>query len=400
MDARTPSNEPAAGGGVTIETVEEIIDDLEHAPGAPPPPPSNRRRNLFLLLAVVVVVGGVIWGLSWLLVGSHHVKTDDAYVAASVAQITPQVNGTIIAAPVNDTQPVHRGDILVVLDPADFQLAVEQAQAALGQAERKVQGYFANSDAQAGMTAARVADIERARAQLAGAQSDLARANTDLKRREALAPAGAVSGDELTMAQNHYDQARQAVAAAQAAVAEAQANRTVAEGQARVATALVAGTDVASNPEVAAARARLDQAKLDLQRTVLRAPIDGIVAKNVIEVGQRVQTGAQLMTVVPIQTAYVNANFKEVELRRVHDGQAVVLTSDLYGSGVKFHGRVVGLAGGTGSAFAVIPAQNATGNWIKVVQRLPVRINLDPAELARHPLRVGLSMNVDIDVAR
>ncbi len=195
-------------------------------------------------------------------------------------------------------------------------------------------------------------------------------------------------------------QTESAVAAARAGLAEAQANRISATGQARVAEALVAGSNVASNPEVAAAQARVDQAKLDLDRTVIRAPVDGVIAKNVTEVGQRVASGAQLMTVVPIQEAYVDANFKESQLRGMSLCQTAVLTSDLYGSGVKFHGMIIGLAGGTGSAFAVIPAQNATGNWIKVVQRLPVRIALDPQELRQHPLRVGLSMDVDVDTAQ
>jgi membrane fusion protein (multidrug efflux system) len=190
-----------------------------------------------------------------------------------------------------------------------------------------------------------------------------------------------------------------AVAAAQAALAEAQANRMTAVGQAKIAEALVAGADVNSNPEVAAAQAKVDQAKLDLQRTVIRAPVDGVIAKNVVEIGQRVAAGTELMTVVPIQSVYVDANFKEDQLRKMHLGQPATLTSDLYGGGVKFHGKIVGLAGGTGSAFAVIPAQNATGNWIKVVQRLPVRIALDPGELKQHPLRVGLSMSVDVDTA-
>jgi membrane fusion protein (multidrug efflux system) len=386
-------------------TAETQAPQPPQAVASPPQPsapakPNLRRRQLFILLGAVVLLAAIVWGLYWLLVGSHHVTTNDAYVQADVAQVTPQVSGSIIAAPISDTLPVRKGDVLVVIDPADFQLAVRQAQAALGQAQRRVQGYFANSDAQAGMTAAKAADVAKAAAVLASGQADLARARTDLERRKALAPAGAVSGDELTSAQNRYEVALQTVASDQAALVEARANQTAAAGQEKAAQVLVAGTDVAGNPEVAAAQAKLDQAKLDLERTVIRAPIDGIIAKNNIEVGQRVQTGAQLMTVVPIQTAYVNANFKEVELRRVHDGQPAVLTSDLYGSGVKFHGRVSGLAGGTGSAFAVIPAQNATGNWIKVVQRLPVRINLEPDELIRHPLRVGLSMNVDIDVAR
>jgi membrane fusion protein (multidrug efflux system) len=386
MDARTQADRPP----IEVATPEQEARTRS----------ARRRRRLFALLGAAILTAAVVWGLYWLLVGSHHVKTDDAYVAADVAQVTPLVSGSIIAAPISDTLPVKKGDVLVVIDPADFRLAVAQAEAALGQAERRVQGYFATSDAQAGMTAARAADVAQAAAQLAGAGADLARARTDLDRRKALAPAGAVSGDELTNAENKYEVALQAVAADRAALLEARANQRAAVGQQKAAVALVAGADVARNPEVAAAQAKLDQARLDLTRTVLRAPIDGIIAKNAVEVGQRVQTGAQLMTVVPIQTAYVNANFKEAELRRVRNGQPVILTSDLYGSGVKFHGRVAGMAGGTGAAFAVIPAQNATGNWIKVVQRLPVRVNLDPAELARHQLRVGLSMNVDIDVAR
>ena len=369
-------------------------------PTARPPRPPHGAAGCSPCWVAVVVAAAVVYGLYWLLVGSHHITTDDAYVQASVAQITPQVAGAIISAPVNDTQLVKQGDVLVTIDPSDYQLAVNQAQAALGQAERKVQGYFATSDAQAGMTAARSADILKAQAQLGSAQADFARARTDLSRRQALAPSGAVSGDELTAAQNKFDQAHEAVAAAKAAVAQAQASRAAAVGQQKVASALTAGTQITDHPEVALARARVDQAKLDLSRATVRAPVDGVIAKNVIEVGQRVQVGAEMMTVVPIQSVYVDANFKEVQLRHVRVGQPVTLTSDLYGGGVKFHGRVVGFAGGTGSAFALIPAQNATGNWIKVVQRLPVRIALDPDELRRNPLRVGLSMNVDIDTSK
>jgi membrane fusion protein (multidrug efflux system) len=353
-----------------------------------------------VLLGGVILVAAVVVGLDWLLVGSRHATTDDAYVDASVAEVTPLVSGPIIAAPIYDTMPVHRGDVLVVIDPTDFKLALAEDEAALGQAERRVEGYFASRDAQGAMTHAKAADVEHARAQLTSAQSDLARARTDLARRQALAADGAVSGDEITAAENRLRETEAAVSAAQAALVETQAEEVSASGQTRVAEALVAGTSVADNPEVAAARAKVDQAKLDLERTVIRAPIDGVVAKNVTEIGQRVETGAQLMTVVPIQDAYVDANFKEQQLRKMRIGQPAVLTSDLYGGGVKFHGHIVGLAGGTGAAFALIPAQNATGNWIKVVQRLPVRIALDPQELKAHPLRVGLSMNVDVDIAR
>jgi membrane fusion protein (multidrug efflux system) len=337
----------------------------------------------------------VAWGLDWFLVGSHHVSTDDAYVNADVADVTPLVSGPIIAAPATDTMPVHRGDVLVVIDPADFKLALAADEAALGQAVRKVQGYFANYDAQSAMTSAKGADVDHARAMLLSAQADLAKAHTDLERRQALAHDGAVSGDEITTAENRVRETEAAVSGAQAALAEAQADRLNAVGQAKAANVLVAGADVNSNPEVAAAQAKVDQDKLNLERTVIRAPIDGVIAKNTTEIGQRVAAGAELMTVVPIQSVYIDANFKEDQLRRMTPGQRAVLTSDLYGGGVKFHGTV---AGGTGSAFAVIPAQNATGNWIKIVQRLPVRIAIDREDLRLHPLRVGLSMNVDVDL--
>ena len=352
-----------------------------------------RRRQLFTILGVVIVAVAVLYFIYWLLVASHHVSTDDAYIQADTAQVTPQVAGSIIDAPITDTKPVKKGDVLVVIDPADYRIALAQAKASLDQTQRQVQGYFANNDAQAAMTVARQADVDKAQAQLISAKADEARAQTDLDRRKALAPAGAVSADELTTAENHY-------AETHAAVATAQADKVAAAGQQKVANALTAGTSVSDNPVVAAAKARLDQAQLDLDRTVIRAPFDGVIAKNNIQIGQRVPVGADLMTVVPIESAYVDANFKEGQLRHVHIGQPVVLTSDLYGKSVKFHGHVTGVAGGTGAAFAVIPAQNATGNWIKVVQRLPVRIALDPGELARRPLRVGLSMDVDIDTSK
>jgi membrane fusion protein (multidrug efflux system) len=393
MDARTK----AAAEEAPAET-----PSADEAPGRSDSAPARtaaRRGQLFTILGVVVVAAALIYGIYWILIASHHVKTDDAYVQADVAQVTPQVAGAIISDPVSETQPVKKGDVLVVIDPADYRLTLAQAQADLDQAQRKVQGYFANNDAQAATTDARQADVDRAQAQLTSALSDQAKASTDLTRRQALAPAGAVSGDELTTAENKFEEARNAVAAAKAALAQAEASRAAAVGQQKIASALTAGTEVSNNPEVALAQAKVDQAKLDLDRTVVRAPVDGVIAKNVIEVGQRVQVGAQMMTVVPIESAYVDANFKEVQLRHVRIGQPVILTSDLYGGGVKFHGRVVGVAGGTGSAFAVIPAQNATGNWIKVVQRLPVRVALDPEELSKHPLRVGLSMNVDINTS-
>jgi membrane fusion protein (multidrug efflux system) len=349
-------------------------------------PKRRQRIRLFLILGVVIAIAAAVWFVYWLLVGSRHVETDNAYVQASVARVSALVDGPIIQVPVYETLPVKKGQVLAVIDPADHRLAVDRARADLDQAERKVRGYFANEDALGAATAARLADVSRATA-------ELRRAEVDYSRRRNLAGAGAVSGDELTAAET----ARNAAAAA---LAQARANVTAAREQQEAARVLVAGADVATNPEVANARARLAQAELNLSRTVIRAPVDGVVTKNTLEVGQRVASGTPVMSIVPVQRAYVEANFKEGQLRKVRPGQPVELTSDLYGGDVKFHGRVVGFSGGTGSAFAVIPAQNATGNWIKVVQRVPVRISLDPKELAEHPLRVGLSMKADIDIGR
>ncbi|MBI1197856.1 MAG: HlyD family efflux transporter periplasmic adaptor subunit [Phenylobacterium sp.] len=354
------------------------------APPAPPQRNGARRRRLFLILALVIVAAGAIYGVYWVLVASRHVETDDAYVQASTAEINALVSGPLVQVPAFETQPVKRGQVLAVIDPADYRLAVERARADLDQAERRVRQYFANDRALSAQAAARKADIARA-------EAELRRAQVEYTRRNGLASSGAVSADELTAAET-------SLASARSALAQARANATAAGEQQQAASVLIEGADVADNPEVAAARARLRQAELDLARTVIRAPVDGVVTRNGAEIGQRVQPGGRLMTVVPIQSAYVDANFKEVQLRKVRVGQPVTLTSDLYGSKVKYHGRVVGLAGGTGASQAVIPAQNATGNWIKVVQRVPVRISLDPKELAEHPLRVGLSMTADIDV--
>ncbi|MET3525640.1 HlyD family efflux transporter periplasmic adaptor subunit [Phenylobacterium koreense] len=370
------------------------------APAAPAVSNNGARRKRMLKILAAVVVGvALLWGVYWLLIGSRHVSTDNAYVNADTAQVTALVAGQIVEAPVSETQMVKKGQVLAVIDPADYRLAVDTARAQLGQAERRVGQYYANDEALTAQTAARKADIARAEAQLASAQSDYSRAQVEYGRRRNLSESGAVSGDELTQAENRFQAAKAALAAAQAGLAQARATAAQSAGQQKAANALVAGVDANANPEVAAARARLAQAELDLSRTTIRSPVDGVVARKQAVVGQKIANGAPVMSVVPIQAAYVDANFKEVQLRKVRAGQSVELTSDLYGKGVKFHGKVAGMAGGTGSAFALIPAQNATGNWIKVVQRVPVRIILDPRELAEHPLRVGLSMDAVIDVA-
>ena len=368
------------------------------ATGAPPPARGRLRARLFAGLAVVVIVGGLGFGAWYLMVGSHEVSTDDAYVGADVAQVTPLVAGQVTAVNVADTQPVKTGDILVEIDQADAKLAVDQAEADYGRAQRRVRQDLATTGALGAQIVARDADLARARAQLASSQADVDRARIDLQRRQALAASGAVSGEELTSSKNAFATAEANLAATRASGAQAQANRVAAVSQQAAQAALTEGVDVDRNPEVAAAKSALDVARLNLSRTTLRAPVDGVIARRNVQVGQRVAIGGPLMSVVPIEKAYVDANFKEVQLRRVRPGQPAELTSDLYGKKVVYHGRVVGFSGGTGSAFAVIPAQNATGNWIKVVQRLPVRIALEPRELQAHPLRVGLSMDVKIDL--
>ncbi|GGL16158.1 MULTISPECIES: HlyD family efflux transporter periplasmic adaptor subunit [Caulobacter] len=366
---------------------------------APEAKTNGNRKALFAGLGAVVLLGAAGYGAYYALVGSHHVETDNAYVGAYVAQVTPLVGGPVRSVAVNDTQAVKQGQVLVVLDDTDARIALASAQADLATAQRKVRGYLATDQSLSAQIAARDADQVRAAATLASARSDLDRTRVDLDRRKALAATGAVSGDELTRAQNAYANAQAAYDSAKAAQVQAAANRAAAVGSLAANTVLTDGTSVDTNPEVAAARARVDQASVDLARTVIRAPIDGVVTRRNVQAGQRVAAGAVLMQVVPVQQAYVDANFKEGQLRKVRIGQPVELEADLYGGSVKYHGTVTGLSGGTGSAFALIPAQNATGNWIKVVQRLPVRVAIDPADLKAHPLRVGLSMKATIDTA-
>jgi len=330
----------------------------------------GKRKILLRGLALAVLATGAGAGAYWQVVGSHYASTDNAYVGASSAQITAQTAGPLAAVRVDDTQRVRKGDVLAVIDPAEAEIAVARAEADYRRTLQRVRQYEAQSGAAAAQVQARQAELDRAR--------------TDYGRRQALAATGAVSAEEVTTARTAFEAAQANVAAARQSLA-AQA-------------ALTSRGGVDDHPETLAARAALDAARLDLARTVIRAPVDGVVAQRRVQVGQRVQSGQALMTVTPLAQAYVDANFKEGQLGKVQVGQKVKLTSDLYGDHVVYSGRVAGLGGGTGSAFAVIPAQNATGNWIKVVQRVPVRIALDPAQLARRPLRVGLSMNAEIDL--
>ncbi|WP_298396259.1 EmrA/EmrK family multidrug efflux transporter periplasmic adaptor subunit [Sphingobium sp.] len=359
----------------------------------------SARKTWLTRLGLVVIVGGLLWGAWYLLVGRNHVSTDNAYVNAEMAQVTPLISAQATDVLVSDTQAVKKGDILVKLDPANARIAVAQAEADLAEARRRFRQTAATSDSLSAQVQARGADIVQARAQLATAQSDFDKARIDLQRREALVGDGAVSGDEVTIARRGYASAKAALDLARAGVQTAQATRNAATGQLEANDALVRGSTIDTDPAVMAAQAKLDSAKLDLDRTIIRAPVDGVVTKRQVQVGQRVAQGSPIMTIVPLSQLYVDANFKERQLRDVKVGMPATVTSDLYGGDVVYHGKVVGFAGGTGSSMSLIPAQNATGNWIKVVQRLPLRIALDPKELAAHPLRVGLSMDVELDLS-
>ena len=334
------------------------------------PQNNGKRKRMMTLLIAVIVIAAIAYGLYYFLVARFHEETDDAYVNGNVVQITPQITGTVIAVKADDTQTVKAGDPLVVLDPADSQVALQQAEANLAQTVRQVRGLFVNDD--------------QYRAQVALRQSDLSKAQDDLRRRVAVAQTGAVSQEEIS-------HARDAVRAAQASVDAAQ--QQLASNR-----ALTANTTIASHPNVMAAAAKVRDAYLANARNVLPAPVTGYVAKRSVQVGQRVSPGNPLMSVVPLNAVWVDANFKEVQLKHMRIGQPVELTADIYGSSAVYHGKVVGFSAGTGSAFSLLPAQNATGNWIKVVQRLPVRIEIDPKELEKHPLRIGLSMQVDVDI--
>ncbi len=376
------------------ENTDQSADEM-HAKAAS----SYTRRKWLVRLAMAVAGAAVIWGLWYLLIGRNHVSTDNAYVNAEVAQVTPLLSATVLEVKVKDTQHVKKGDELVLLDPANAKIAVAEAEAQLAEARRRFRQAVANNEALAAKVTSRAADIASSKAQLGAAEADLEKAQIDLQRREALAQSGAVSGEELTDAKKALASAKAAVTAARAGVALAQANRNSAQGDLAASEALVSGSTVDTDPGVLAAKARLDDAKLDLGNTVIRAPIDGVITRRQVQVGQRVERGKPIMTIVPVGQVYVDANFKERQLTEVKIGMPAKVTADIYGGSVTYHGKVAGIAGGTGASMSLIPAQNATGNWIKVVQRLPVRIELDPKELAEHPLRVGLSTEVEIDIS-
>ncbi|OON62830.1 HlyD family secretion protein [Massilia sp. KIM] len=335
------------------------------------------RGRIRLAAGLAAAVAAAAAGIAISAPGILHLKpntefTEDAYVEGNLVQVTPQVAGTVTRIGADNTDFVRAGEVLVQLNELDARLALDRAEAGLARAARGVRAQFAN--------------VGQMRATVAQRESDLARAESDLGRRRELADSGAIAGEELRHAQD-------AVAAARAALAAARQ-------QASASHALVDGATVENHPEVAAAVAQVRDAAVSLQRTALAAPVGGIVARRNVQLGQRVAPGAPLMAIVPLDQMWVTANLKETQLHDVRIGQPVTVTADAYGRKVTFHGRVAGQEAGTGSAFAQVPAQNATGNWIKVVQRVPVRIALDPREVARNPLRLGLSMKVEIDTSR
>ena len=344
-----------------------------------------KRKKALTVLAIVLVVAGLGWAAYEYLVASHYESTDNAYVQGNVIQITPQISGTVMAIMADDTDFVKAGQPLVQLDPADAKVALDQTEAALAQAVRQVRTLYANNGALSAQIALRDADVAKA-------QSEIARTTDDLNRRQSLAGNGAVSKEELSHAESQLTNAKSSLTAAQAGVMAAR--EQLSSNQ-----ALTDGTSIDQHPSVLMAAAKVREAYLATQRAAMPAPVDGYVAKRTVQLGQRVAAGTPMMSIIPLKQVWVDANFKEVQLRNIRIGQPVSLVADLYGKKVEYKGTVAGLGVGTGAAFSLLPAQNATGNWIKVVQRVPVRIALDPKQVAANPLRVGLSMDAEVDVS-
>jgi membrane fusion protein, multidrug efflux system len=343
-----------------------------------PPVGRGTRRWLLAALLLLLLLAGAGWGWYGWSTLRFIERTDNAYVQAPLVQITPLVDGTVVEVRADDTDSVAAGQLLLRLDPTDAQLALQRSQAALAQAVRAQRVQRAQDGSFDAQSKLKRAEVDRARAELARAEDDMA-------RRRALQGSGAVSDEQVKHAEAALAAARSLLAAAQSALAAA-------EQQALGNLALSEGTRIDSHPSVLQAAAALREAWLALRRTELRAPLAGQVARRTVQVGQHVEAGAVLMSLIPLDRVWVEANFKEAQLRRMRIGQPVTLFADAYGSQVEYRGRVAGIGAGTGAAFALLPAQNATGNWIKVVQRVPVRIELTGGPLAEHPLRVGLSM--------
>jgi membrane fusion protein (multidrug efflux system) len=341
------------------------------APDQNRPAAKNKRGFLLRALGVVVLLALIGWGLWYYFDGRWYEGTDDAYVNGNVVQITPQLPGTVVSIGADDGDRVKAGQVLIKLDPSNTEVALAEAKANLASTVRKVRGLYSTvSGAQADVTARKVA-VDKARA--------------DFNRRRDLAKSGAISAEELA-------HARDELTAAQSAL-------TAATQQYQTSKVLVDDTVVASHPDVQTAAAKLRAAYLDDLRTTIVAPVDGYVAKRAVQLGQRVAPGTPLMAVVPLHEVWLDANFKETQLTHMRIGQPVDIHADVYGGDVTYKGMVQSLGVGTGSAFSLLPAQNATGNWIKIVQRVPVRVVFtDPQQLDKHPLRIGLSTDVTVSL--
>jgi membrane fusion protein (multidrug efflux system) len=329
----------------------------------------RRTRWLVIVIAAFVIVGVGALGY-WGLYARYYEQTDDAYVAGDLVNVSSQVSGTVVAIDADETDLVQEGQEVIRLDDTDAKIALEEAENQLAKVVRQVHTVFTNRDELSAVLAQRRADLDRAR--------------VDLERRNSLGKSGAVSAEEISHAQETLDAAQQALIAAE---------KNLAGG-----VALLGRTGVADNPDVQAAATAVERAWLVLHRTRIHAPVSGYIAKRPAQLGERTNPGNPLLSIVPLDRLRVEANFKEVQLDHMRIGQPVTVITDIYGNDVKYHGTVVGLGLGTGAAFALLPAQNATGNWIKVVQRVPVRIALDRAQLAAHPLRIGLSTRASVDV--
>ena len=339
-------------------------------PTSPTPAAGSKRGKLLRLLAVLVIVLIAVVTVWYFMYGRWSEDTDDAYVQGNQVQITPLVAGTVVSIGAEDGMRVERGQLLVQLDPADSEVALQQAEANLARTVRQVRGLYRS--------------VEASQADLNARQVALERVRADFARRKDLAASGAISNEELA-------HARDELAAAEAAVVGSRQ-------QFATSRALVDDTVIGTQPDVQAAAAQVRQAHLNHARSAIVAPVSGYVARRSVQVGQRVQPGSVLMAVVPLEQVWVEANFKETQLKHMRLGQPVELRSDLYGGGLKYKGKIESLGLGTGSAFSLLPAQNASGNWIKIVQRVPVRIAVDPQQLKENPLRIGLSMKVDVNL--
>jgi membrane fusion protein, multidrug efflux system len=346
------------------------IHSQSSTPGGAPPKAGRARRLGLFALGAVVLLSGLGFAGYWFFDGRFYESTDDAYVDGDVVQVTSEVPGTVLSLSVDDTQLVTAGQSLLQLDPADARIAEENAEADLARAVRQVRGLFAQG--------------QELRAQIEQREQAERTADEDLQRRGGLIADGAISAEELSHARDAVTTTRANVSAARQALSQ-----TVAQ---------IDGTTIADHPQVQAAAGAVRNAALALHRTELISPVSGVIAKRSVQVGQRVAAGTPLLAVVPLDNVWVDANFKEVQLERMRAGQPVTVSTDIYGHKVSYHGHLVGIAAGSGNAFALLPSQNASGNWIKIVQRVPVRILLDPQELAAHPLRVGLSTSVRVDL--